>query len=145
MIDEQMMELDMETEFKIDINDPNVEIVNVGYREGLTPKTNLPIYYVGIMAKVKSFSQTYRRQEEIFVSFWTTIGPETKTLSFAKALVPTYKAKSRLTQFKKKFPNTDLAKVIEATGVDVNDHFNSYHSYLIITDWYVEATKKGYW
>lgn len=131
----------METEFKIDINDSNIEIVSLGYRQGLTPKAKLPIYYVGILAKVKTFSQTYRRPVETYVTFWSTIGPETKTLSFAKNLHPAYKAQSKINSFKKKFPNKNLNEVVDATGINIAEFFNAYHSYLIITDWYSESSK----
>lgn len=134
----------METEYMIDVKDSNIEIVNVGYREGLTPRTQKPIFYVGIMAKVKTYSHTYRRPTEIYVTYWTTIGPETKTIVFSNAAHQTHKTQSKINSFKKKFPNKDLAKVMEMTGVDVNDFFNAYHSYLIITDWYSEATKGRY-
>lgn len=138
------MELKMETKFDFNIHDSNLEIVNYGYREGLTPKTKKPIYYVGILAKIKTFSQSYRRQVEVYVTFWTTIGPDTKTLNWAQNLHPGYKAASRLNSFKKKFPNRDIPKVVEATGISVGEHFAAHHSFLIITDWYTESAKGNY-
>ena len=127
----------------------NMEILRVGFREYLTPKTKEPIYDVGIIAKVKvSGVGRYGRKDgmaELVVSFWSTVGPNTRAMRFNQVLIHGSNMTSRMNKFRKKFPNEDMSAMLNATGVELSEDFNAHNSYLLITDWYTEEAKKGYY
>lgn len=132
------------SDYSIVVDDSNIEILNMGYHEYLTPTTKLPIYDIGISAKVISPFKRYGRNAELLVHFWATIGPNTDNPTFNHSLINSYKSQSKTSKFKKKFANPNIGELFEKTGVDINSVFNAYHSYLVITDWYSEVASKGY-
>lgn len=134
----------MTSEYVIGINDPNMEIIKSGYREYLTPKTKLPIYQIGILAKIATSSRRYGRSQDLYVSFWATLGPNSDNLVFEKVCIPSYKAAAKTKSFTKKFPKENINDLLKVRNVDINEFFSAYHSYLIITDWYSEQTERTY-
>lgn len=130
-------------EYKFEMNDQNIEILGFGYKEYLSPKSKLPVFNIGVLAKVITTSRRYGRNQEIIVSYWASLGPNTTSLSFNHVEVQGRKAASRAAKFKKNFPNVDLERFLER-GIDVKDFFSAYHSGLIITDWYSEQLEKSY-
>ncbi|MCK9531850.1 MAG: hypothetical protein M0R77_15005 [Gammaproteobacteria bacterium] len=138
------MEKNVTSEYEIGINDSNVQIMKSGYREYLTPKTKKPIYQIGIIAKIVTSSRRYGRAQDLYVSFWATLGPNSDNLVFEKVGIPSYKANSKMKSFSKKFPKENIGELVALRGVDINEYFSAYHSYLIITDWYSEQTEKLY-
>lgn len=139
------MENEVINEYVIGINDPNVEIIKSGYREYLTPKSKLPIYQIGILAKISTSSRRYAgRPQDLLVSFWATLGPNSDNLMFEKVCIPSYKTANKTKAFSKKFPKENLGELTAIRDVNINEFFSAYHSYLIITDWYSEQTEKVY-
>lgn len=134
----------MESEYEIGISDPNVQVIKSGYREYLTPKSKLPIYQIGILAKITTSSRRTARGQDLYVSFWATLGPNSNNLVFEKVGIPSYKAASKTKAFSKKYPNENVGDLVALRGIDINDFFSAYHSYLIITDWYSEQTEVMY-
>lgn len=138
------MEIDVENNYVIGISDPNVQIMKSGYHEYLTPKTKLPIYRIGIIAKINTFSRRYNKNTDLYVSFWATLGPNSNNLVFEKSGIPSHKAASKMKSFAKKYPKENIGELVALRNVDVNDFFSAYHSFLIITDWYSEQTEVMY-
>lgn len=134
----------MSSDYVIGINDPNFEVLKAGYREYLTPKTKLPIYQIGILAKIATSSRKYGRPTDLYVSFWATLGPNSNNLVFEKVCIPSYKAANRTKAFTKKFPKENVGDLVALRDLDINEFFSAYHSYLIITDWYSEQTERMY-
>lgn len=131
-------------DYVIGISDPNVQILKSGYREYLTPKTKQPIYQIGIIVKINTFSRRYDKNQDLYVSFWATLGPNSNNLVFEKVGIPSYKSANKVKAFAKKFPKENVGDLVKLRGVDINDFFSAYHSYLIITDWYSEQTEVMY-
>lgn len=134
----------MEISKVIEFADSNVKVLNVGYHEYLTPKSNLPIYDFNIWIEVDTGVKRWGgKSAKVVLSLLGTIGPETKNPTIRHHIINAYKIKSRTSKYNKRFTNKDIAGLIEKTGVDINGIVNAYHSYLIITSWYHDEASKG--